>query len=392
VIADRAADFFDIEDPTKHYPYRFMLYVAQVHEDKKKYLDAITHVDGTARLQTSTKRPTGLLQMIQRFGEGSGYPVVLNTSFNLKGEPIVEHPSHAFNTFSLSGMDVLFLENYVVGEGGEEGPAAHEVRAAPRRRHRGRDALVTSGDRAKRAARVRGALLGWVVSLALFVAFASSGCVCSRSTSRGRRSSRSRAPTASCGWVKIGPTRPRRARHRRVQATYFRSTSSACATTESLPRAKPARDAARALRRRLVRPGLHRSTRRTTSSTSSSDAFRRRRPRVESVNGGTEGWSDRPEVRLAAEGGLSLRPDAVVFCFFQNDVWGDQSASYTGCPSRASRRRARLDGERPAAIRRSGGWFATHTCLGGSLPRLGDRHEVPRRSRRGNMGADEPSC
>ena len=52
--------------------------------------------------------------MIQRFGEGSGYPVVLNTSFNLKGEPIVEDPSHAFNTFSLSGMDVLFLENYVV--------------------------------------------------------------------------------------------------------------------------------------------------------------------------------------------------------------------------------------------------------------------------------------
>ena len=54
--------------------------------------------------------------MIERFGQGSGYPVVMNTSFNLKGEPIVEDPSHAFNTFSLSGMDVLFLENYVIGK------------------------------------------------------------------------------------------------------------------------------------------------------------------------------------------------------------------------------------------------------------------------------------
>jgi carbamoyltransferase len=40
--------------------------------------------------------------------------VVMNTSFNLKGEPIVEHPSHAFNTFSLSGMDFLFMNNFVV--------------------------------------------------------------------------------------------------------------------------------------------------------------------------------------------------------------------------------------------------------------------------------------
>jgi carbamoyltransferase len=115
VIHDRARDFFDVEDPAKHLPYRFMLYVAPVHEDKKQYLDAITHVDGTARLQTVYEETNpGYYKMIERFGEGSGYPVVLNTSFNLKGEPIVEHPSHAFNTFSLSGMDVLFLENYVV--------------------------------------------------------------------------------------------------------------------------------------------------------------------------------------------------------------------------------------------------------------------------------------
>jgi carbamoyltransferase len=117
VIHDRAAEFFDIEDPGRHHPYRFMLYVAQVHEGKKKHLDAVTHVDGTARLQTVYEETNpAYYRMIKRFGEGSGYPVVLNTSFNLKGEPIVEHPSHAFNTFSLSGMDVLYLENFVVGK------------------------------------------------------------------------------------------------------------------------------------------------------------------------------------------------------------------------------------------------------------------------------------
>jgi carbamoyltransferase len=52
--------------------------------------------------------------MIEAFGKRTGVPVVMNTSFNLKGEPIVESPAHAFNTFSLSGMDLLFLGNYVV--------------------------------------------------------------------------------------------------------------------------------------------------------------------------------------------------------------------------------------------------------------------------------------
>jgi len=52
--------------------------------------------------------------MITRFGEITGVPVIMNTSVNLKGEPIVEDPSHAVNTFSLSGMDYLFLTTYVI--------------------------------------------------------------------------------------------------------------------------------------------------------------------------------------------------------------------------------------------------------------------------------------
>jgi carbamoyltransferase len=92
-----------------------MLYVCPVREEKRDVLPAITHEDGSGRLQTVYKETNpGYHRVIERFGEITGVPVIMNTSFNLKGEPIVEHPSHAFNTFSLSGMDLLLMGNYVV--------------------------------------------------------------------------------------------------------------------------------------------------------------------------------------------------------------------------------------------------------------------------------------
>jgi carbamoyltransferase len=94
-----------------------MLYVAPVRAEKRDVLPAITHEDGSGRLQTVYKETNpDYHRVIERFGEITGVPVVMNTSFNLKGEPIVEHPSHAFNTFSLSGMDLLFMNNYIVHE------------------------------------------------------------------------------------------------------------------------------------------------------------------------------------------------------------------------------------------------------------------------------------
>jgi carbamoyltransferase len=117
VLEERADEFFEIADAQRHYPARFMLYVAPVREEKRSVLPAITHEDGSGRLQTVYRETNpGYHRMIERFGELTGVPVVMNTSFNLKGEPIVEHPSHAFNTFSLSGMDLLFLGNYIVRE------------------------------------------------------------------------------------------------------------------------------------------------------------------------------------------------------------------------------------------------------------------------------------
>ncbi|MEW6071444.1 MAG: carbamoyltransferase N-terminal domain-containing protein [Planctomycetota bacterium] len=115
VLEERADEFFEIPDPARHLPARFMLYVTPVREGKRAVLPAITHEDGSGRLQTVFKAVNPAYhRMIERFGEITGVPVIMNTSFNLKGEPIVEDPSHAFNTFSLSGMDYLFMNNFVV--------------------------------------------------------------------------------------------------------------------------------------------------------------------------------------------------------------------------------------------------------------------------------------
>jgi len=102
--------FFDLQvnDP-------FMLKVCNVLEDKQSILPAITHVDGSARLQTVDKTTNPLYhELIRRLGELTGVPVVLNTSFNIQGEPLVESPIDAIRCFYSTGLDVLVLGNYVI--------------------------------------------------------------------------------------------------------------------------------------------------------------------------------------------------------------------------------------------------------------------------------------
>ncbi len=115
VLVERAGEFFDLPDPGRHFPARYMLYVVDVKGQGREVLPAITHVDGTARPQTvSADVAPRYYQLIERFGKATGVPVILNTSFNLKGEPIVNSPAEAFSTFSRSGMDVLILGNHVI--------------------------------------------------------------------------------------------------------------------------------------------------------------------------------------------------------------------------------------------------------------------------------------
>ena len=120
ILEEKAGEYFDIDEPERHYPARFMLYVTDVREDKRDILPAVTHVDGTGRLQTVRKDLNPKYhKLIETFGDATGVPVLLNTSFNLKGEPVVNTPAEAFSSFSASGMDLLVLGNYLVTKNGK---------------------------------------------------------------------------------------------------------------------------------------------------------------------------------------------------------------------------------------------------------------------------------
>jgi carbamoyltransferase len=101
VIADRAEDFFDIYQES---PY--MLFVYDVKEEKQGNLGATTHVDGTARLQTVHQDDNPMYyDLISKFGEITDVPVVLNTSMNRRGEPVVNTPQDAVECFTGTNMD-----------------------------------------------------------------------------------------------------------------------------------------------------------------------------------------------------------------------------------------------------------------------------------------------
>ena len=115
VLAERAADLFDLDNAKDVYPARFMQLVVPVREEARDRVPATTHVDGSGRLQAVHRETNPLYySLIERFGQATGVPVVLNTSFNLKGEPIVTTPANAFSTFSRSGMDTLVLGNCII--------------------------------------------------------------------------------------------------------------------------------------------------------------------------------------------------------------------------------------------------------------------------------------
>ena len=86
-----------------------------VHEQQRSAIPAVTHVNGTARVQTVDKATSPEFHsLIERFGEITGVPVVLNTSFNLRGQPIVESPADAISTFAASGMDAAFIGPFLI--------------------------------------------------------------------------------------------------------------------------------------------------------------------------------------------------------------------------------------------------------------------------------------
>ena len=87
--------------------------VYKIQESKKKLIPAVTHVDGTGRLQTITKDNGRFYNLLNEFNEQTKVPIILNTSFN-ENEPIVRTPDHAINCYLRTNMDVLVMQNWVI--------------------------------------------------------------------------------------------------------------------------------------------------------------------------------------------------------------------------------------------------------------------------------------
>jgi len=115
VLEEVATDYFEYPYSPDLYPPKFMLMVTPVKEDKKAETPATTHAGGTGRLQTVSKDDNyRYYEIVRRFGEKTGVPVTINTSFNLRGEPMVTSPADAWNTFTESGIDAMVFGPYLV--------------------------------------------------------------------------------------------------------------------------------------------------------------------------------------------------------------------------------------------------------------------------------------
>jgi predicted NodU family carbamoyl transferase len=113
VTREAARDYFDIPGATANYD--FMSFVVGVREDRRAELGAVTHVDGTARIQvidrTSNER---FYDLVRGFGEVTGVPVLLNTSFNNNAEPIVQSVHDALTCFLTTELDYLVIEDFLI--------------------------------------------------------------------------------------------------------------------------------------------------------------------------------------------------------------------------------------------------------------------------------------
>jgi carbamoyltransferase len=113
---ERLNEFYDgYDEPGRHYPLRYMLMVCHTKNGQGEKIQAVTHEGGTGRVQTVRREWNPLYyRILELFGEATGVPVLMNTSFNLRGEPIVTTPANALNTFGNSDIDAVYLDDFVV--------------------------------------------------------------------------------------------------------------------------------------------------------------------------------------------------------------------------------------------------------------------------------------
>lgn len=127
VVEEKTGDYFDCDKASP-----FMTFLCDVYKEKKEVIPAVTHVDGTSRIQTVSRQEHSLLyRLLQEFEKISGYPVLLNTSYNLRGLPISATADQVLKTFLSSGIDILMVQNIIVKKEEISGPLPPELIIVP---------------------------------------------------------------------------------------------------------------------------------------------------------------------------------------------------------------------------------------------------------------------
>ena len=114
VCADDAETYFSIDKPLLD-PTDYMLMVYPIIKKWHKKIPSVTHADGSGRLQTIRRKQNPLYyDLIKNFGKLSGIPILINTSFNIRGEPIVCSPYDAYKCMMGTGIDYLVLGTFLI--------------------------------------------------------------------------------------------------------------------------------------------------------------------------------------------------------------------------------------------------------------------------------------
>lgn len=110
ILEEKYKEFFNIKQTSPH-----MLIATNVKKNKKKLIPAVVHIDNTCRVQTVSKTTNlKFYNLITSFHKLTGCPVLLNTSFNIKGQPMVNNPKQAIDTFLRTNIDCLVMDNYIL--------------------------------------------------------------------------------------------------------------------------------------------------------------------------------------------------------------------------------------------------------------------------------------
>ena len=109
--------YFECDVPIPE-PTDFMLMVYPIKKEWHKKIPAVTHIDGSGRLQTIRRHQNQLYyDLIKEFGKLSGIPIIINTSFNIRGEPIVCTPYDAYKCMMGTGIDYLVMDKFLIKRG-----------------------------------------------------------------------------------------------------------------------------------------------------------------------------------------------------------------------------------------------------------------------------------